>query len=476
MDDPVSPKATATVLEFGFEIEFGSPPLYTNPFLIAPSPDPSERTSKYLDRLNTLGFTESEQAIIFKLHLDWTFCHTKWPAFHWDMDALKSNARDWVGGQNESVFDLDADDSLWEACDLLEKEIEAVVGPQDSTSLSRSRSNSIVAVSAPIVDNSDDVSKSVAINANPAEIIDDVKGEDIPRYGTPDFKILRSSSSNPTRPYISPIPTHIPLPLSHLGSEDTSASSKYSESVSYGPDLDLDLEWHWLRSFSAFNRSCSSFDPDSESAPIEIEEIELPRIIGSSLVTLLDLDESGECFGQDEIVPIQMGDLGENEQPVVVYSSNVSASDITLSSETGFGSSNPDITLVNETPMDPVKLSKLTRLSTIPVAGDPSLLRFLSSLPIPPFPESQSQTQPRPSSPIQLEIFKKDSKSCNKLEIMNTQGAVTNEVGAQLRCGCDGCKPVAMKALFGDWSWPFLDGVGTFLNKEKGQAPLEGND
>jgi hypothetical protein len=61
--------------------------------------------------------------------------------------VLESNARDWAGsGDEKVVFDVEA---LWRACDLLGKEMKAGVGPQDSTGLSRSRLNSVV---APIAD------------------------------------------------------------------------------------------------------------------------------------------------------------------------------------------------------------------------------------------------------------------------------------------------------------------------------------
>ena len=317
-DELSSPNTLAT--NFEIEIKFGTEPLFPYPgfvSLISPPPSPSV-PSQYLDRLNTLGYTEPEQASIFKHELDSALIYdTTLPAFHWDVDALKSNAKDWLGSESGSVLE----------------EIEKVVGPMVSTAFPKSSSKSVDAVAAsdpPVADGSDEVTHSVVINVDPREIIsDDVKGEDIPRVDTPDFKMLRSStSSNP--PDNAPIPTNIPLPLSRLGSEDP-RSKYYFNDVDWSMYMDIvDPDWYLLRYISALNCSSSSFDVTSfesdqaqldpeESVSVEIEDIELKDIIGSSLATMiLDLNVLDECIGQNgiRIVP------DEDDTPVVLYSSS----------------------------------------------------------------------------------------------------------------------------------------------------------
>ena len=381
------------------------------------------------------------------------------------MNALELYARNWAGSEGtEMVCDIGADSDLFldpRLCDL-GSDGDRLVGPMDSIVLSEYESN-VVAPAPAVADNSDEFCDGVNANTETADIIsDDVRGEDIPRYGTPDFKILRSSPSSSDPRSNTPIPTNIPLPPSRLGSEDS--SSEYSESVSYGADwyFDFDIEWYLFHHFSRFHRASFSFETEVEPefSSIEIEETQVNTLIGSSLMALLDLDElDAECFGQDEKVPTQTTEEGldvngdDEGLAVVVYSTSgyeaACASGDTLSPGTGSSPINVDVIPVEE-PIEPIK--QLIQLSTIPVANDSSLLLFLSTLPDPPFPKSQPTDPP---SPAQLEIFKKDLKRCTKLQIMDT---ITNEVGAQLRCGCGECQPVAMKALFEDWDWPW-DGV-----------------
>ena len=368
------PDLTATATgDLDFDFQFTPPPtLSVEPDSTeSSSPSAFKHTSDYLNRLTSLGFTPSEQATIIKLNLEWTICHTEWPAFHWDKDALRDNARKfWAGsGRRNEEFEFNADAYLEsrKVCDLEGEEVAAlVVGPcMNSISFPGSSSNSgpvvpaLVPVHNPPVDESSDV---VIINANTAEIIsDDIKGKDIPRYDTPEFKNLYSSPpSNP-----------------HHNS------------------LNSNSERSLLHPFSAFNRSSSSSgyqsDLDTESGSIEIKSTEL--------ATLLDCVELDEKLFQLGLTKDLDGD-DESGQ-------NVSASGMTLSSEAD--SSNPNITLVegpNKTQIDSTKVSNLTPLLNIPVPRDPSLLLSTGSIPsLSEFKPRDMLTYPLPPSKALTEAF-----------------------------------------------------------------------
>ena len=419
------PNLTATATgDLNFDFQFTPPPsLSVEPPIL---PSASKHTSVYLNRLTSLGFTPFERATIIKLNLEWTICHTEWPAFHWDKDALRDHARDfWAGsGCRDEEFEFNADAYLEsrKVCDLEGEEVGAlVVGPcMNSTSrFPGSSSNSGLVVPAldpvpnPPVDESSDV---VIVNANTAEIVsDDIKGKGIPSYDTHFKNLYSSPPSNPHNN--SHIPTNIPLPLSRLDPEDSSSESHTAEF-----DCNSNSEW----SFSASNRPSSSSgyqsDLDTESGSIEK---------GTELTTLRDCVELDEKLIQLGLTKDLDGDDGSGQ--------NASASDMTLSSEVG--SSNTNITLVegpNKSQIDPTKVSNLTPLLNIPVTRDPSLLLSTGSIP------PMFEYKPRDMLTDSLPLFKALTEAQAFPDVLGKRARIWGRIAHR---GYPECKPCFIRSL-----------------------------